>query len=60
MSQDPLPYILLSLSLATKGLEAQPFTEAGTTSVWPDKIIPPSFNFFLPLIVENKLALSFV
>ena len=28
--------------------------------MWPDKIIPPPFNFCLPVIVENKLALSFL
>jgi len=33
--------------------------EAGTTSVWPDNIMPPPSNFFLPFMVENKLACCF-
>ena len=59
ISQAPLPKILLSFSVATKGFEDHPFDEAGTTSVWPDKIIPFSFEPLLP-IVANKFALSFV
>ena len=41
------------------GSEVQSLGGAGTTSVCPDKIIPPSFTCVLPPIVENKLACVF-
>ena len=47
----------MSFSLATKGSDDHSLAEAGTTSVWPDKIIPPPFILFFPEIVENKLTL---
>ena len=40
--------------MATNGSNDHSLVEAGTTSVWPDKIIPPPFNFCFPVMVENK------
>ena len=46
--------------MATNGFDVHSFADAGTTSVCPDKIIPPPSTFPFPLTVENKLTLFFV